>query len=252
VHISSLLIAFVLLVSTAGCGGSGTSGGTPVSAADFPARFASAWCALLRGCCLESGGTSDSACEAGVAAELTSLGNDAVADGATWDASHAGRCLDLVRAADCAVTDGAKLIALIDVCGDIWTGTVPAGGACRTYESCARPAAIGNARVGASCANSVCFQVATQPPGGGCNDSTMLCDQVQGACSSGICVAHPADGQACTASCRLGSECTGGVCAPLRAAGATCAVNSDCASDKCSGGKCASALAATGDYCTLP
>jgi hypothetical protein len=80
----------------------------------------------------------------------------------------------------------------------------------------------------------------------------MPCDPVQGACAGGICVAHPADGAACTASCHLGSWCTGGVCTPLLAAGATCSVNSDCSSDKCSGGKCASALAANDDYCTLP
>jgi hypothetical protein len=67
-----------------------------------------------------------------------------------------------------------------------------------------------------------------------------------------MCVALPADGAACTASCGLWSRCTGGLCAPLLATGATCAVNSDCASDKCSGGKCVSALAAMDDYCTLP
>lgn len=251
-RIPSLLVAFILLVPTAGCGGSSTSSGTPVSAADFPARFASAWCALMKGCCLEAGGTNDPACEAGLVAEMTELGNDAVADGATWDAGHAGQCLDLVRAASCAATDTAKLLALVDVCADMWTGTVPPGGACRTYESCARPAPIGNARAGASCANSVCVQVVGQPVGAACNNAGMPCDPLQGACSAGMCVALPADGAACTGSCRLGSRCTGGVCAPLLAAGATCAVNSDCASDKCSGGKCASALAAMDDYCALP
>ena len=250
----SLVVVVALWFPIAGCGGSSSSGGPPVSAADFPAQYAKVWCSLTKSCCEMSGGTADAACEAGIAAEMTAHGNEATADGATWDAATAGRCLDGLRAATCAGTDVAKLVALLDACDDIWKGIVPPGGACMTYSSCAEPAVSGGATAGASCVNSMCVQVVRQPVGAACSDTTttLLCDPLAATCSGGVCVALPASGQACSGSCRLGLECTGGVCVALLAGGAACSVDSDCASDKCSGGKCASVLAASVDYCTLP
>jgi hypothetical protein len=186
-------------------------------------------------------------------AQLTAEGNDAMADGATWNAAAAGQCLQRVRGADCAGTDVPKLVALVDACDDIWTGIVPPGGACRTYMSCAEPPVSGGATAGSSCVNSVCLSVVRLPVGATCSTgTTMVCDVLTASCTGGVCVALPGDGEACTGDCRSGFTCTNGTCAALLGVGTACAVNSDCASDRCSAGKCTSVLAASDDYCTLP
>ena len=250
----SVLVAVTFWLSMSGCGGGGSSGGTPVSAADFPAKFATAWCSLTKSCCESSGGTADAVCETEIAADMTAQGNEAAADGAMWDAATAGRCLDELRKSDCAGTDIAKLVALLDVCDDIWKGVVPPGGACMTYSSCAEPAVSGGATAGASCVNSMCVPVVRQPVGAACSTTvtTMLCDPLAATCTAGACVALPGSGAACTGECRAGLKCTGGTCVALLAAGAACSADSDCAADRCVGGKCASVLAVSGDYCTLP
>src|SRR6185503_5762355 len=122
-------------------------------------------------------------------------------------------CLQRVRAADCAGTDVAALVALVGVCDDIWTGVVPAGGACRTYASCAEPPVSGGATAGSSCVNSVCVAIVRQPAGATCSTATtMMCDPLVAACSGGVCVALPGNGEACTGDCRSGSRCTAGMC----------------------------------------
>jgi hypothetical protein len=253
-RLPSLALALTLCgVAAASCGGGSAAGGTPVSAADFPARFASDWCAMMKRCCEMSGGAADQTCEATIAAEMTVRAADAVADGAIWDPATAGQCLAGLRAADCTGTDVAKLLAMVDVCDDIWKGVVPPGGACRTYYSCAEPLVSGGATAGASCVNATCVQAVRQPVGAACSTSPMMtCNPLEAACSGGVCVALPGNGAACSGDCRSGLRCTGGMCLPLLGAGAACAVNSDCASDRCSGGKCASVLAASDDACTLP
>jgi len=250
----SLVVAVALWFPIIGCGGGSSSGGTPVSAADFPAKFASAWCSLTKSCCEMSGGTADAVCETETAAEMTTHGNEATADGATWDAATAGRCVDELRKATCAGTDAAKLVAMLDVCDDVWKGIVPPGGACQTYYSCAEPPVSGGATAGASCVNSMCVPVVRQPAGAACSTTTttMLCDPLAATCTDGICVELPATGAACTGACRLGSQCTGGTCVARLAPGSACSAHADCASDWCSGGQCASVLAVSGDYCTFP
>lgn len=256
-----LAIALGLGLPAAGCGSSSPGdpdGGTPGSADDFPARYATAWCAMSKRCCEGAGGTYDADCEAAVATEVMAHGTEAMADGATWDATTAGRCLDAIEAADCAETGVAELVAMVNTCSDTWTGVVPPGGACMTYGSCAEPAVSGGATAGASCVNSMCVQVVRQPAGAPCSDTTSgplltLCDPLEGVCTGGVCVALPGNGEACTGACRSGSRCTGGVCAALLAAGADCSAGSECASDACNGGRCASVLAASlDDHCTLP
>lgn len=248
-----LLSAVVLALSGPGCGGGSTAGGGSVPADGFPARFASTWCAMMMKCCQAAGGTGDSACEAEVAAEMTARGTSAAADGAAWNATAAGQCLDMLGRADCASTDVAKLVAMLDICDDIWTGVVPPGGACMTYSSCAELPVSGGASAGASCVNSMCVAVVRQPPGAACSTATtMLCDPLQAECAGGVCVALPTNGQSCAGSCHTGSACMGGVCMPLHLAGALCSVDNDCASGRCVGGTCASVLAASDDYCTLP
>jgi hypothetical protein len=250
----SLLVAVTLWLSMSGCGGgSGPSGGTPVSAVDFPLKFAAAWCGLTKSCCEASGGTFDLMCEAGVVTGMTTQGMEAAADGAMWDAATAGRCLDGLGKADCAGTDVAKLVAMLDVCDDVWKGVVPPGGPCMTYSSCAEPSVSGGATAGASCVNSMCVPVVRQPVGSACSTATtMQCDPLAATCTGGACVALPGNGAACTGECRAGLKCTAGTCVALLAAGAACSADSDCASDRCSAGRCASVLAVSGDYCTLP
>jgi len=254
-RISSHITALALCgLSAVGCGGSSSGGGTPVSAADFPARFASDWCAMMKRCCETSGGTADQACETMTAAQLTAEGNDAVADGATWNAAAAEQCLQRVRGADCAGTDVPKLVALVDLCADIWTGVVPPGGACRTYLSCAEPPVSGGATAGSSCGNSVCIAVVRQPVGATCSTTatTMLCDPLAATCSGGVCVALPGLAEECHGECLPGLRCTTYLCGRLLGAGDACNANNECASERCSGGKCASVLAVSDDYCTLP
>jgi hypothetical protein len=219
---------------------------------DFSARFATGWCGLTQRCCLASGGTSTGSCEADIMAQVTSIGVEASADGATWDATAAGRCLDAIRTADCARTDLAALVALVDLCSNTWTGVVSPGGACMTYASCMEPAVTGGASAGASCVNSMCVPIVRQPAGATCDNTTFVCSPLESACSAGICVALPGPGQACAGDCRAGSRCANNVCAPLMEMGATCAADSDCVSDRCSGGRCASTVAAAADTCVLP
>lgn len=244
------MVLAALLV--AGCGGGSGAGGTPVSASDFPARFAAGWCGLVQRCCQASGGTSTGACEADIMAQITSIGTRATADGATWAAATAGRCLAAISAADCAGTNVQALVALLDTCDDTWTGVVPAGGACMTYASCAELPVSGGASAGASCVNSMCVPVVRQPPGATCNNMTYVCDAFTSGCSGGICVALPGPGEPCAGDCRTGARCRNAVCAPLLGMGTTCTADSDCVSDRCRGGRCASTFATEAEYCTLP
>jgi hypothetical protein len=242
----------LVAVLVVGCGGGSSSGSTPVSATDFPARFAAGWCGLVQRCCLASGGASNGTCEADIMTSVATLGTKAMADGATWDGATAGRCLDAIRAADCATANLSALVTLLNTCDDTWLGVVPPGGACMTYASCAEPAVSGGATAGASCVNSMCVPVVRQPIGATCDNTTYVCDPFASGCSGGTCVALPGPGESCTGDCRVGSHCRNGACAALLEMGATCAADSDCTSDKCSGGRCASAFATEAEYCTLP
>jgi hypothetical protein len=240
-------------VLAAGCGGgTGAGGGTPVPAAEFPARFASAWCGLIQRCCQASGGTPTNVCEADITAEITAMGTEAAADGATWEAGIAGQCLAAIATADCAGTNVQALVALLNTCDDTWRGIVPAGGACMTYASCAELPVSGGATAGASCVNSMCVPVVRQPVGAPCDNTTFVCDAFTGGCAGGMCVAIPGPGQACAGDCRVGSTCRNNVCDPLLGLGAACTVDNDCISDRCSAGKCASTFATEAAYCTLP
>jgi hypothetical protein len=234
----------------AGCGGG--SGGAPVPASEFPARFAAGWCGLMQRCCQASGGTSAGACEADLMAQTTSTATQATAAGATWDAAAAGRCLEGIRAADCAGANVATLVALLDSCDDTWIGVVPAGGACTTHASCAEPQVSGGATAGASCVNAMCVPIVRQPVGATCDSTMRLCNPLEGACGGGVCVALPGPGQPCDGDCKVGARCRNNVCEALLAMGATCAADADCLSDRCSAGKCASTLASEAEYCTLP
>ena len=231
-----------------GCGGA--SGGGSTAAATFPARFARDWCAMMNRCCAASGGTAVPSCEATVAAEWTSNANQAIADGATFDDSTAARCLDLIRAADCASTETMALVELSRTCDESYHGAIPPGGACHASLSCAAPMVDGGVSGAASCVNSACVQVTWQAPGAACNGATLACDP-RGTCVNGICLVLPADGEECAGSCRPGAYCSGGLCRRFGGLGDTCAVSSDCVSNRCSGNKCAS-LFASEDACTLP
>ena len=234
-----------------GCGGSAHEN-APIAADEFPSRFAAAWCGLLQKCCLASGATAAGSCEADALARITNIGTQAAADGATWDGVGAARCLAEIASADCASVDVAALRKLVDGCGDTWFGVIPPGGACQTYEACAKPAVSGGASAGASCVNAVCVQVVRQPPGAACSGTTVTCDPLLATCVSGSCVAVPGAGESCSGSCRSGLSCTAGVCQPRLAMGEACASDGECASGKCSGARCASIYVADGEYCTLP
>ena len=256
-------IPFRVIIVTAswlvvtGCGGSGgQKPADPIAVGDFPIAFASAWCDLLHRCCLSSGGVpDDGACESAIPAQITSIGAQAAADGATWDGLIAGQCIAGIQAADCATADLARLVDLLDVCDDPWKGVVPPGGACMTYASCAEPAVSGGASAGASCVNAMCVQVLRQPIGAPCSQTpptVMTCDPLQAACGGGVCMALPGAGEACTGACRSGWRCASDVCVPQLAAGQACSVDSECISESCRGGRCTSVFVSDAEYCTLP
>jgi len=212
----------MLWLPMAGCGGSGQNG-DPVAVDAFPGRFATAWCGLLQRCCQASGGATNGTCEGDTLARSTNVNSEAAAAGATWDSAGAGRCLSAIAAADCTSADPVALRKLLDDCSDTWVGMTPPGGACQTYEACAKPAVSGGATGGASCVNSICLQVVRQPPGGTCSaSSTVTCDPLLATCESGTCVALPGPGQPCTGSCRSGARCTAGTCEALLATGSSC------------------------------
>lgn len=188
-------------------------------------------------------------------AQVISLGTEAAADGATWDAVVAGQCLTGIRAADCASADLAQVVDVLDACDDTWKGVVPAGGACMTYASCAEPTVSGGASAGASCVNSTCVQVVRQPPGAPCSETLPIllgCNPLEAACVTGICVALPGAGEACTGTCRSGWRCVSDVCVPQLATGQACTVDSECVSGTCTAGGCVSVFLGDAEYCTLP
>jgi hypothetical protein len=225
----------------------------PVSADDFPALYAAAWCGMFERCCQFSGGTSEGTCTADIGSEVTARGTQAAADGAIWNGDVAARCLDAIEGADCAGTNTAALLELVATCDDTWSGVIPPGGPCQYHESCAEPPVSGGASAGASCVNGMCAAVVRLPAGAECSelDPLQVCNPTVAECVSGICEALPEDAQPCTDSCRPGSRCRDGMCEALLAGGETCAADNECASDRCSAGQCASSFVET-EYCTLP
>jgi hypothetical protein len=244
------LFAAVLWPLTASCGG----GSESIPVEDFPARFATEWCGLLERCCLGSGGTGQGSCEADITTSVTTDASEAAADGATWDAATAGRCIDALRDADCASVDAPALRELLDTCDDSWKGVIPPGGVCQSYLACAELDVTGGELSGRVCANSVCVPVVLAPPGASCpaGDTTRACDPYLASCESDTCVALPGAGESCSNSCRTGARCTDGMCVALLAMGEACSSDVECLSDTCGGGRCASTLVLDGDYCALP
>src|SRR5688572_21876983 len=109
----ALRLAFVALavwLFALSCGGSSgddddDGAGSSAGAEDFPARYADAWCGLLQRCCSASGGIAEDGCVEQTEAEVAALGQEAMADGASWDSAAAGLCLDAMMDADCAWVD---------------------------------------------------------------------------------------------------------------------------------------------------
>ena len=139
----------------------------------------------------------------------------------------AGRCLDTVGAADCAGTDAAALVALLNTCDDTWIGAVPPGGACMTYASCAELPVSGGASAGAkSRVNSMCVPVVRQPVGATCDNTTFVCNPLEGGCAGGRLRRASGPGSGMQRRLQDGSRCTNNVCAALLGMGAACAANS--------------------------
>jgi hypothetical protein len=171
--IRSFPIASLLLLAVCGCsgssssstansggtgaGGTGSGGtssgpGTPVAAAALGSTLANAYCPSIAACCASAGIAQDpSSCTTTLRTQLDAqislqLGNPKIA----YDAAAAGRCVEAYRAAASACTDRALSDQVHRLC-QVFSGTVPPGGACATSKECTSPA-TGYA----SCDTAVC------------------------------------------------------------------------------------------------
>jgi len=118
------------LVAVAACG---SDGGGPVAAEDFVDELIIAACEQSARC---GDAASEASCRASIDAAFLEEFADAIQDGSVqYDADKAGTCLDSIGGASCTFEgfhpDGD------DPCNGVFTGTVPAGGACVVDIQCA-------------------------------------------------------------------------------------------------------------------
>jgi len=227
-------------------GGEAGMGSTAVVAAEFPERYAAAFCALVGRCC---GASGDQVAECRVKAEGEQGLQAASARqaGARFDADVAGACLTELDSHDCEVTALELLAGFVPGCASVWRGQVPLGEACESELACE---AEGDASVG--CVDGTCLEVEYLLPNSDCdpNSRTAVCASAFSRCNpdSLRCVPLPTDGQVCSGDCRLGYGCREGTCQHALALGADCTSASDCLSALCVEQRCApQSLTAT--YC---
>ena len=124
----------------------------------------------------------------------------AIADGSVrYDGEAAQRCIDFLAMRDC-IFDGFHVD---DPCAEVWTGTVPPGGACFVDQQCA---AGGNCMqddpscdTDLACCVGTCHGSLTESPlGGPCDDGLHRC-ALGAYCQMGACAAVVAtEGASCT------------------------------------------------------
>jgi hypothetical protein len=249
---------------TGGQGGGNTGFGTG-GAADFAARYTSAFCQFFVRCGLSP---SAAVCksdyiDSGVF-DLTALFQDIDSGRTLYDASKAGPCLDGLANASCTrgtVFDGHQLDT---VCAGVIKGTVASGGACVADNECS-----GGKCHQPSCGGACCLGTCGTPAaiGAACtNGSDCVTDatcryDVLVSTSQGTCQAQAAQGQPCSygSDCRSGLTCdsTGtGTCVPYVPDGQACVqdgaecanINSFCDPET---GKCRP-RSAVGAACSTP
>jgi hypothetical protein len=191
------------------CGGGSSS---PASGGDIPLaelgpRVTTALCMYDVRC----GVMPDQAtCEAAEPADTARLVADVQAGRIVYDGAKAAQCLSAEASAICGFSDDAAFAA--EPCGEIFTGTIAAGGACAYDNECVSQTCTtaGNCIPGVTCCVGSC------QPGVGQLASGAACQPLSGA-----------------SPCPQGSSCQadasgGATCRPLVAAGQPCANFGDC------------------------
>lgn len=243
-----LVVAALLLAGA--CGGSTSQDESSLTAEEFPARYAAAYCALTSGCCESSGGEPlHEDCEADMLAEQRANANAAARAGARFDAQVAERCLAELARRACEPNPLDLLAQFLPTCQP-WRGAVPLGQACSLDLDCLQDE--GRARV--SCVEDHCRLVEALLPGADCDPH-----ETTAVCSSGFSYCHPdtlrceplpRSGEPCSDRCHVEARCVEGLCQELAGPGLECTLGSDCHGDLCVDGRCASLLA--GEHCAMP
>ena len=287
--------ALLLLGLIAACGGTVTSSDGAMTAADpvpiaqFPARFADAWCDNVGSCCRAGSWSFDLAsCKQSAALTLgTALIAVAVDNpNADYDAKAAGSCLEglanVVRGCDAQVAEPT----LDSTCSAIVIGQLALGATCKSNQECAQPGGQGvscsglTVDDGQTSGSGVCAARAADPAHGKAGD------QCTDTCDGDTCIVadstrpdalpcftsdglycHTPDftcqpqaklGESCSAhGCVSGAFCASGVCAAQRDTG-PCEVGDDTCSPKsfCNEGQCELKRAdgspcSGGDWCQI-
>ena len=208
--LSTLIFAFVALVSIDGCSESKTPPVTSVPLADLPSAYAAAVCEAASTCLgplmpiFVAGGDCETRYRELVANAALPLFEETTARGTlVYDPARVPACMDAIAAGGCDALAGGLLPT---ACEDALRGTIALGGACDIDAECVDDAAcVQNTACPGTC-------TARGGPGHGCTRN----DECQRGfvCDSTVCTAPPTEGQACQGpsapDCRIGLICVGG------------------------------------------
>lgn len=211
---------------SAGCPSSNT-GALPMEA--FSTEFTMSACDALEECAGETvarvfigaAGGCDTAFAAGYRNGAEPVIEQAIARGTiTYDATRARACLDALGADPCTLTNNGRAAV---VCQGVYSGTLPAGGACSLNEECG---------VEQFCSTTTACPgtcQARRTSGQPCGEERHCAAGLT--CTDEVCVAPPMVGAGCTelGGCALGMLCSAGQCRPVDevlvgAEGATCSL----------------------------
>jgi len=211
-----------ILVGLGACGGSTDessaspqSSASPVPKDQFATRLAAAICDNIGNCCQSAGFAYDAA---GCKDLLVKFYQTEIAsDKASYDATKAGECVSWAA----SVSQTCASNPAPGPCDQVFTGTVPNGGACTSSVDCVKPAGGG-----VYCDSShKCVQEPRGKEGDGCfatcteSGSSLSCGSGVGPVGGGNATCYTNDGLYCAQS---------GQCEKLAAIGASCATDMGC------------------------
>ena len=192
-----------LTVGASTCGG---GGGRSVPFDDLAGDLTNAECDFLVAC----GAAPDrTTCLASIgldSVQFATMKADIAAGIVVYDGQAAGACIDvfksLVSCKQTAMGDtGQRLDA---TCGKVFTGTLPAGGACFFSDECANRGICGSQTCSGSCCAGTCVaRPAPIPLGGDCSSPLQYQDCIEGT----VCAANATGGGSCKVPLAAGARC---------------------------------------------
>lgn len=242
----------ILALALVACGSSDagsadhTTSNGPIPATDYPAAYAAAYCNVVRPCCDI---VSTPFNEAGCRALIENVEAATIADpNRAYDPAAGGRCVKAL--AESPSCDPEAVTPATAACEDVYSGTIPTGGACDPSSlTCAG---------GVACVNGVCAPPAStrsHAGSGAACDSTCDADLGEGCdggdgsvgscfrgdglvCLDGTCAAPGQVGDPCTQpddpnQCVTGAVCDALVCRVPSAVGGPCGPGTCVAGAKC-------------------